>query len=96
MAKDMGVSQKGARKWLEAEAIPSMEHNIHLAIMLNVQTEWLYTGRGDKRIPSPSISFSPEVTRIAGRLECLPPDRLEAVFPALEILTSPMPDHRAA
>lgn len=96
LAKAMGVSQKGARKWLEAEAIPSMENNILLAVHLDVQSEWLLSGRGEKRIPEPVQQFSPEVVRFAKRMECLPPERREAVFPAVEILTAPVPDSRAA
>ncbi|MFM0270135.1 hypothetical protein PQQ59_06090 [Paraburkholderia aspalathi] len=45
----MGVSQKGARKWLEGEAIPATARIIDLAQWLNVNFEWLAAGRGDKR-----------------------------------------------
>ena len=45
----MGVSQKGARKWLEGESIPETSRMFELARWLGVNFEWLATGRGDKR-----------------------------------------------
>lgn len=45
-----GVSQKGARKWLEAEGFPTLEKAVEIAKRLSVSIEWLLTGRGDKRI----------------------------------------------
>lgn len=49
------VSQKGARKWLECEAIPAMDNLVRLARGLNVSLEWLATGRGTKRL-NPGLS----------------------------------------
>lgn len=43
------VSQKGARKWLECEAIPAMDNLVRLARAVKVSLEWLATGRGPKR-----------------------------------------------
>lgn len=40
-----GVSQKGARKWLEGEAIPSMRRIPQIADTLGISAEWLLTGR---------------------------------------------------
>lgn len=45
-----GVSQKGARKWLEAEGFPTLEKAVEIARRLDVSIEWLLTGRGEKRI----------------------------------------------
>lgn len=42
----MGVSQKGARKWLEAESFPSEQRKRRLADFCRVRYEWLYTGVG--------------------------------------------------
>jgi hypothetical protein len=42
-------SQKGVRKWLEAEAIPEFSRVIQLAQFFDVQVEWLLTGRGDRK-----------------------------------------------
>lgn len=46
LAKRYGVSQKGARKWLEAEAIPGTTRLAEIAMDLGVTTEYLLTGRG--------------------------------------------------
>lgn len=45
LAKDMGVSQKGARKWLEGEAIPAQENLMKLTRLAKVGLDWLATGR---------------------------------------------------
>ncbi len=50
VARMFGVSQKGARKWLEAEGFPTLETAIQIARKLNISLEWLMTGRGPKRI----------------------------------------------
>lgn len=46
LGKEMGVSQKGARKWLEAESFPSEQRKRRLADFCRVRYEWLYTGVG--------------------------------------------------
>ncbi len=50
LAGMFGVSQKGARKWLEAEGLPKFETCIEIAKRFGVHTEWLVTGRGEKWI----------------------------------------------
>lgn len=47
LAKRYGVSQNGARKWLEAESIPKSTRLAEMAVDLGVTTEYLLTGRGD-------------------------------------------------
>lgn len=49
VAKMFGVSQKGARKWLEGEAIPDTKRLPEIARKLGVQGEWLLTGQGARR-----------------------------------------------
>jgi len=49
LGEKMGVSQKGARKWLEGEAIPETSRLMDLAHWLGVNFEWLATERGEKR-----------------------------------------------
>lgn len=51
VAKMFDVSQKGARKWLEGEAIPKTSRLREMAEKLGVSTEWLLTGDGPKRYP---------------------------------------------
>jgi len=48
MAKLFNVSQKGARKWLEAESFPRWEHIIRITEWAGVTIEWLMSGRGPK------------------------------------------------
>ncbi|MBU9502862.1 hypothetical protein C6T58_05525 [Burkholderia multivorans] len=45
LATEWGVSQKGARKWLEGEAIPELTRLISMATKYEVSFEWLATGR---------------------------------------------------
>lgn len=49
LGKQFDVSQKGARKWLEGEAMPELTRAIQIAGALGVSVEWLLTGRGAKR-----------------------------------------------
>ena len=48
VGKIFGVTQKAARKWLEGEGMPTLERCIFIAKQLEVQFEWLMTGRGTK------------------------------------------------
>jgi transcriptional regulator with XRE-family HTH domain len=64
VAKMFNLSQKGARKWLEGEGLPTLERTIEIASRFGVQTEWLLTGRGDKYITETGESM----------LASLPPD----------------------
>ena len=45
VAKLFDVSQKGARKWLEGEAMPSLWRIRNIALILDVSGEWLLTER---------------------------------------------------
>ncbi|MEY8205430.1 MAG: helix-turn-helix transcriptional regulator [Bermanella sp.] len=54
MAKDFGVSQKGARKWLEAESFPKPSRMMEMAEKYNVSYEWLSTGQGDATSKKPA------------------------------------------
>ena len=47
VAKRFDVSQKGARKWLEAESIPEMKRLPAIASVLGVTVEWLLSGQGE-------------------------------------------------
>ncbi|CAG9256145.1 hypothetical protein PCAR4_40231 [Paraburkholderia caribensis] len=49
LADQMGVSQKGARKWLEGESMPEQVRLEALADWLQVNFEWLAKGTGEKR-----------------------------------------------
>ncbi len=49
VAKMFGVSQKGARKWLVGEALPTTKRIALIAKRLGVRGEWLLTGQGPMR-----------------------------------------------
>lgn len=65
LAKVFKVSQKGARKWLEAESFPRWEHIIRITEWAGVTVEWLMSGRGPKTIdqlyPSRAIAHVAEI-----------------------------------
>ena len=51
LSRRMGVSQKGARRWLMAEGFPLIPKAVELAVEFDVTFEWLMTGRGPKHHP---------------------------------------------
>lgn len=59
VAKMFGVSQKGARKWLEGEGLPEAWRWDAIATRLNVRAEWLFFGRGAK---VETVDAGPDVT----------------------------------
>ncbi len=67
VGKMFGVTQKGARKWLEGEGLPTLEKCIEIAERFGVHTEWLLSGRGPKWIsgspPENLIDILPEEAR---------------------------------
>ena len=89
LAKDLDVSQKGARKWLEGEAIAAMEHAIELAVLCHVYTEWLLSGRGPREIdtpqPPPKIR-DPEIEQWADHMECIPKGDQQKIFQVIKVL----------
>ncbi len=75
-----GVSQKGARKWLEGIGLPVLARATEIAIHFNVGVEWLLTGRGDKRILR---KLSPKHQLIIERYDKADPERRQIVDLAL-------------
>jgi len=49
VAKLFGVSQKGARKWLEGEAMPETSRMPKFCAIFDCNIDWLLVGRGAKR-----------------------------------------------
>lgn len=74
VAQMFGVTQKGARKWLEGEGMPTLEKSIEIAKRLGVAIEWLLTGRGARRVEGPEIE----------PIEQLPPDARQQVLDFME------------
>ncbi|HLO65295.1 MAG TPA: hypothetical protein VK165_20220 [Azonexus sp.] len=88
MAVLMEVSQKGARKWLEAEGLPTLDKSIQLALWGDVSIEWLLTGRGDKRptgarseiaLDSSLPALPVDMVRLVGKLAALPAAKRRAI-----------------
>ena len=49
VAKLFGVTQKGARRWLEASSLPRADFQSKIAEKLGVRVEWLMFNLGQKR-----------------------------------------------
>lgn len=70
LARLMDVSQKGARKWLEGEGLPTTDKQIALAALCRRSFEWLATGHENQAALAPltghaegSISHPPPTDR---------------------------------
>lgn len=90
LGKDMGVSQNGARKWLEGESMPEIARMVEMAKRFNVSFEWLATGRnptGSENETKPVLNYSETVTYIANLAETLTPTQQEELISQLEALS---------
>lgn len=87
-----GVTQNGARKWLEGESMPNTKRIPEMARQLGVRSEWLLAGEGPKRsrtvegsgaaqLPSLSLEVTPEPS-LSALLDALSA-RLEQADPAV-------------
>lgn len=57
------VSGEAVRKWLSGETIPSMDNIRFSAIALNVNAEWLLTGRDSQdNYPTPADNPAPRIS----------------------------------
>ena len=71
----MGVSYKGAGKWLDGGGMPDMGHASGLATVLGVSFEWLMTGRGVLKVARPTANtrwLSSDAARLVVLFETLP------------------------
>lgn len=75
LAKLFSVSQKGARKWLEGEAIPQVTRAAEIASHFGASYEWLMTGRGEMFLRP----YDPSVEPVGDSAK----EALFAVIPAL-------------
>ncbi len=79
VAKLFHVTQKGARKWLEGEAVPHTKRLPQIAERLGVTVEWLLTGAAPKKAGAASDTspghgvFSREELEFAALARQLPP-----------------------
>lgn len=49
LARRVGVTPKGARKWLTGQGFPELEKAIQIAGLANINVNWLLQGAGPKR-----------------------------------------------
>lgn len=89
LGKLFGVSQNGARKWLEGEAIPNTKRLPAMARMLGVTTEWLLTGDDSPRtgglpVGEEGKTYDLETLRVAQAIQSLPPKSRVALQTVLD------------
>lgn len=85
VGKQFGVSQKGARKWLEGEGFPSIEKMIKIAKWGDVAFEWLATGRGPKELAMDPLS--PSQRRLLRAAEEYPPYAVDQAIKVMAALS---------
>lgn len=83
------VSQKGARKWLEGEAIPGTKRIPVMARTLGVTAEWLLTGddaslTGGLPVRQEGKTYTADTLRLAAAIESLPPKSRVALQTVLD------------
>ena len=93
MAREFILSETAVTKWIDGKGLPSMDHAVKLACMLDVCVEWLLTGRGDMRPPPP---LTDEERRHLENLRLLSPQHRQHVFQTGEVLTPTPEADRAA
>jgi transcriptional regulator with XRE-family HTH domain len=88
VAKRFGVSQKGARKWLEGEGLPTLEKAIEIAEEFGVAVTWLLQGRDGA--PSTRIelhsSTGPMQSRLLKALDAMTPAQVDQTVKDAEAL----------
>lgn len=88
LAKEFQVSQKGARKWLEAESFPRWEHLIRITKWAAVTIEWLLAGRGPKR--TEELYPTQAIARVAHAMQAMPPEQQYLVARLTDQIAQPI------
>lgn len=91
-----GVSQNGARKWLEGEAIPNTKRLPAMARTLSVTAEWLLTGddpshTGGLPVGEEAQTYDLEDLRVARAIRSLPPKSRVALQTVLDAFAQSAP-----
>jgi len=76
----MGVSQKGARKWLEGEAYPTLDKQLELAKLARVSFQWLMTGEG----PHPHEGLTPNQRSMVQLMEAMTEEQQDELIKRAE------------
>lgn len=90
VSAEFGVSQKGARKWLEGEGYPSTDKAIQIAKWAGVHFEWLMTGRGPKKMLQYPMSRQRE--HAFTLMEKLPEEKVPGAVTFLAVYAEPTSD----
>lgn len=61
LARDLEVTGEAARKWLSGLSIPAMDKAISLAVLAQVDVDWLLTGRERRR---PELDEKPSISEV--------------------------------
>lgn len=80
LAKVVGLSQKGVRKWLEGEGMPELVRIIELAVKFQCHVEWLAAGRGPRDL---QLAEAAPHQRLLDRLQRADPATVRLVELAL-------------
>jgi transcriptional regulator with XRE-family HTH domain len=75
LADLFGVSQKGARKWLEGEAFPDWEKLLRICDWAGVRLDWLMRGKHPKRDADAAYSTDPTIAHVVDRLRAMEPEQ---------------------
>jgi len=70
LVRMLGVSHRVAKKWLEGSEFPPTSKMVKLATLMNVRSNWLFSGQGDMRSEGdyPDGETAEEVHKHAGEL----------------------------
>ena len=70
LVRMLGVSHRVAKKWLEGEEFPPTSKMVKIASTLNVRSNWLFSGQGEKvqGEQAEAIVDQSEISRSAGEL----------------------------
>jgi transcriptional regulator with XRE-family HTH domain len=87
LAKIFDVSQKGARRWLEAEAFPTWDKLIRIAKMWNITIDWLMTGREPKH---PGGTYlTPEIAQVVETMMAMEPEKRQTAKQLVDVIAHP-------
>ena len=70
LAKKLQISQPAVAKWFSGKSLPTIDKVIDLSKLLNVEIEWLITGKGVKHFdPNKNSDLIKEATSAMSELD---------------------------
>ncbi|WP_126456415.1 helix-turn-helix domain-containing protein [Sulfuriflexus mobilis] len=101
LVRMLGISHRVAKKWLEGEEFPPTSKMVKLATALQVRSNWLFSGQGEKRIEFEAgldeaetavqrhaDALSQEAFEVASEWVRLPPSQRLAIRKVIKELTT--------